>query len=118
MRMWGLDPVCLCRKHLLGEHSEIHKHRHNFVKHHKITKRISPIVQIEPENMQRRHDALAVEMVRRRYNHESPYEQPDLSYLLKSERYATISIQNSILDLSSRCPDCKARIENYYGYEV
>ena len=49
MRMWGIDAKLLCKKHLIGEHGEIHKHRHNFVKQHKITKRISPIVQIEPE---------------------------------------------------------------------
>ena len=58
MRMWGIDPKFLCQKHLIGEHGEIHKHRHNFVKKHKITKRITPIVQIEPENMQKRHEDL------------------------------------------------------------
>jgi hypothetical protein len=27
MMMWMIDPVLLCRKHLLGEHGEIHKFR-------------------------------------------------------------------------------------------
>lgn len=108
--MWGIDPSYLCKKHLIGEHGEIHKHRHNFIKKHKITKRISPIVQIEPENMQKRHDELANEMIKRGYNHNSPYEQPDISYLPINERYAKIDIINSINDLSNRCPECKKRL--------
>lgn len=106
MRMWGINPKFLCKKHLLGEHGEIHKHRHNFVKQHKISKRISPIVQIAPEQMEVRHNELAVEMVRRGYNHQSPYEQPDLSYLKNEERYAEIDIDISIRDLTLRCEDC------------
>lgn len=30
MRMWMIDPKLLCRKHLLGEHNEIHKHLPSF----------------------------------------------------------------------------------------
>ena len=111
MRMWGINPKFLCKKHLLGEHGEIHKHRHNFVKHHRITKRITPIVQIEPENMEKRHNELAEEMLNRGYNHHSPYELPDLSYLQDFERYAKIDVQNSIKDLSERCPECAERIK-------
>ena len=112
MRMWGISPKLLCRNHLLGEHNEIHKHKHNFVKKHSISKRIKPIVQIEPENMKKRHDELAQEMINRGYSHKSPYEQPDLSHLKDDERYANINIDNSIKDLTQRCPDCSKRI-NY-----
>ena len=35
MRMWMISPEWLCRKHLIGEHGEIHKH-------HSIAKRIAP----------------------------------------------------------------------------
>ncbi len=111
MRMWGIDPSLLCKQHLLGEHGEIHKHRHNFVKKHKITKRISPVVQIEPENMQIRHDELALEMLKRGYNHNSPYEQPDISYLKSDERYATIDKNISISDLTNRCPECTKNLK-------
>ena len=24
MRQWNIDPHCMCRKHLLGEHTEMH----------------------------------------------------------------------------------------------
>ena len=110
MRMWGINPKLLCRQHLLGEHNEIHKHRHNFVKKHSISKRISPVVQIEPENMKKRHDELVNEMIARGYKHNSPYEQPDLTHLKPDERYATINVDNSINDLINRCPECKKKL--------
>ena len=113
MRMWGIDPKYLCKNHLLGEHNEIHKHKHNFEKKHSIKNRIHPVVQIEPDNMGKRHDELAKEMVLRNYKHNSPYVQPDLSYLNDVERYAKINIENSINDLCDRCPECEKRLKNY-----
>jgi len=110
--MWMVDPKVLCNKHLLGEHGEIHKHRHNFVKQHSIAKRISPVVQIEPSSMQSRHDVLAKEMLRRGMNHQSPFVQPSVAYLPVGERLAVVDIQNSLNDLSNRCPECKERIGN------
>lgn len=112
MRMWCINPELLCKNHLLGEHGEIHKHKHNFEKKHRITNRISPVVQIEPESMKKRHDELAAEMIKRGYNHESPYEQPDLSYLKDEERYAKVDVNISYSDLISRCPECAKRINN------
>ena len=105
MRMWMIDPSLLCRRHLLGEHGEIHKHRHNFVKHHSVSGRVSPIVLIEPASMQSRHDELAAEMVRRGYNHASPYVLPDLSYLGELAN-AKADIDYNLRDLCERCKDC------------
>lgn len=110
--MWCINPKLLCKNHLLGEHGEIHKHRHNFVKKHKISNRITPVVQIEPESMEKRHAELAAEMVERGYNHSSPYEQPDLSYLNDNERYAKVDLNVSYSDLINRCPECAKRINN------
>lgn len=112
MRMWMISPELLCKKHLLGEHFEIHKHKHNFVKHHSIDKRISPVVQIEPSSMEIRHNQLVKEMKRRNYNHNSPYEMPDISYLPIWQREAKVDLDNSFKDLCERCPDCKLRIQN------
>lgn len=111
MRMWMIDPRMLCRKHLLGESNEIHKHKHNFEKHHSIAGRISPIVLIEPENMKKRHDELAEEMIARGYNHQSQYEQPDLSYYPDGQRYAKVDLEYNLADLMARCPECAKRIE-------
>jgi len=60
--------------------------------------------------METRHDELAVEMIRRGYNHHSPFEQPDISYLNDSERLANVDIYVSIADLLNRCPECSKRI--------
>ncbi len=111
MRMWMIDPVLLCNKHLVGEHGEIHKHKHNFVKKHKIAGRISPIVQIELEQMKRRHDELAKEMDRRKSgSHKSQYEQPNLSHLKREEIYAKSNLHYNILDLCIRCKNCRKNI--------
>lgn len=110
MRMWMVNPEILCRQHLLGEHGEIHKHRHNFVKHHSIAKRII-MGQIEPESMWTRHDELSQEMLNRGYNHNSPYEMPDLSYLSSRERYFIIDRKISLQALLDRCPNCKKRYD-------
>jgi Pyrimidine dimer DNA glycosylase len=106
-----IDPKLLCNKHLIGEHGEIHKHWHVFVKQYRINKRISPIVQIEPQSMQDRHDALADEMLRRGMNHKSPYIQPDISYLPEHQRYAHVDMQYNLRDLMNRCCACMRRIQ-------
>ena len=111
MRMWMISPGLLCNKHLIGEHGEIHKHRHNFVKKHSISGRLSPIVQIEPSSMEKRHDELTLEMEKRfnkKYN--SLYIIPDLSYLPIEQRLAKVDIDVSIKDLIERCPDCRKKI--------
>jgi hypothetical protein len=78
--MWMVEPKTLCRHHLLGEHFELHKFRHVFVKKQDVSTRIKRN-QIFPKLMKQRHDELANEMIRRGYNHNSPYEQPDVSYI-------------------------------------
>jgi hypothetical protein len=105
-----VDPKLLCRKHLLGEHNEIHKHRHVFVKQWSVSKRISGN-QIEPLSMKERHDSIANEMLNRGYNHKSPFEQPDISYLPDHEKYYTVNVLSSHEDLKSRCQACKLLAE-------
>jgi len=97
-----LDPRIMCKKHILGEHGEIHKHRHNFVKKHSIKGRIFPIVQIEPASMKKRHDELAKYL-----NHKSEYEMPDISHLPHNQREAKVDKNISISDLSERCEVCR-----------
>lgn len=108
MRMWMCNPKILCRQHLLGEHNELHKHRHNFVKQHKMDGRIG---QIEPKSMKKRHDELVSEMLRRGYNHQSPYEQPDTSYLPNM----IINREEALKDLLNRCKECKERYNQLKG---
>ena len=105
MRMWMVNPRIMCRKHLLGEHGELHKFLHNWVKHHSITGRIERN-SIEPLAYKTRHDMLAREMIRRGYNHQSPLEQPDFSYLPLPQRKAKVDTEASTWLLITRCPEC------------
>jgi hypothetical protein len=104
--MWMVEAKMLCNRHLLGEHGEIHKHRHVFVKGYKIEGRKG---QIEPASMGSRHDELVREMFRRGMQHKSPYSQPDLSgYDLTG---FVVDRSASLADLIGRCQDCKERTE-------
>lgn len=103
MRMWHKRLVpYLSNQRLIGVHGELHKHRHNFVKHHSVTGRIYPIVHIEPDRMEETHDFVVSEMLRRGMNHNSPYTQPDVSYLPADEQYARIDYYIDVQDLVER----------------
>ena len=103
-----VNPAFLCRQHLLGEHNEIHKHRHNFVKGHRIKGRIE-INAVEPMAMQARHDELVEEMIIRGYKHKSPYEQPNLDKYSDEDREAKVDKESSLKMLVDRCQMCKIR---------
>lgn len=115
MRMWMIEPKLLCMKHLLGEHGEIHKHRHNFVKGHSIAGRIKGNA-VEPMSMKDRHDKLEAEIVRRaieagRKPPCSPFEQPDLSAYSDEHRNYKINVEDARELLINRCECCKRRHE-------
>ena len=100
------DPRTLCRRHLLGEHGELHKHRHVFEKKYSIAGRTG---QIEPRAMETRHDELAAEMLQRGYNHNSPYDQPDLTgYDLTGH---TVARDEALRELLRRCDACRERLD-------
>ncbi|PID52237.1 MAG: pyrimidine dimer DNA glycosylase [Candidatus Moraniibacteriota bacterium] len=78
MRIWDIHPRYLCRKHLLGEHRELHGlwniiTKHGCVggyAHHPETKRW-----IGKEGaLYKRHELLVKEMKKRGYNHNSPLD--------------------------------------------
>ena len=112
MRMWMVSPKLLCNKHLIGEHGEIHKHRHTFIKKHSIKGRLHPFVAIEPKNMLKRHDDLVREMVRRNFNHNSPFIMPNLDHLTKEDLNAKVDLDYNLKDLADRCSNCAKRIRN------
>jgi len=111
MRMWMIEPKTLCDNHLLGEHAERHKHRHSFVKGHRMDGRKG---QIEPLAMKKRHDELAAEMLARGMHHNSPYAMPDLSYLSDEIRTMTVDPFESSISLWSRCEECYERARDFW----
>lgn len=125
MRMFGFTKsnqkniIFLCDRHLMGVHGEIHKHRHNFVKQHKIDGRFRDgDIQISPKNMQIEHDIAAEEIDRRAAirgsgGHRSPFEQPSISYLPKWQQEIEVDNDMAIQKLILKCPNCKERYEKY-----
>lgn len=112
-RMWMIEPECLCRKHLLGEHNEIHKAMGGIAKKKSIKGYVTDTVCLEPLSFESRHDELVKEFEKRSYNHKSPIKEVDLSYLPKSHIKAKVNPSKSLQELIHRCPDCKKRIESF-----
>lgn len=101
-----VNPVGMCRQHLLGEHLEIHM----FVKSVLKDKNLHGFVTnncLEFGSLKLRHDDLVVEMASRGYKHSSPLEQPstELFYLINSRIDRGLSLQL----LHSRCLECLDR---------
>ena len=78
MRVWDIHPKHLCRKHLLGEHRELHGLWNILTKHggkggysnHPETKRWVG----KTLALYNRHEALVREMEKRGYKHHSPLD--------------------------------------------
>jgi Pyrimidine dimer DNA glycosylase len=100
MRMWMVDPRRMCRKHLLGEHVELHMLVGTLRRGRSIAGFLAKRL-VEPRSIERRHTALASEMVRRGYRHASPLQQPP-----RAPR-GTVDRAVSAVELARRCPACK-----------
>lgn len=106
MRMWGILPAALCRKHLLASHLETHM----FLGAIRKGKSIDGYIRgglVEVHNIIRSHDELVEEMLARGYNHKSPLEGTELLW-----HAGQIDPQRSMTDLCDRCPACFIRIHN------
>ncbi len=76
MRVWDIHPKHLCRKHLLGEHRElhglwniltVHKGKGGYSRHPETLRWVG-----KQKALYNRHQALVAEMLRRGYQHRSP----------------------------------------------
>ncbi len=100
MRMWTVPPRTMCRKHLLGEHVEIHMAAASL----KLGKSVDGFITrglLELRSLRTRHDQLVAEMVRRGYRHASPLGRVPLRTEGKVDRRRTA------LDLAVGCPECR-----------
>jgi hypothetical protein len=101
MRMWMVDPKKMCRKHLLGEHVEIHMMAGSLIRNRSIDGFLDRGL-LEPQNALRRHDALVAEMEARGYRHGSP-----LPAFPACKRIGRVSQERSEAELAARCPECR-----------
>lgn len=104
MRMWRIEPALLCRQHLLGGHVETHMAVGTIARGTTLGRFITDGL-IETAAIQHEHDALAEEMLRRGYRHNSPMQYFDTLGLGRVD--SNVSRQ----ELIHRCPECRARIE-------
>lgn len=105
MRMWNVSPPLMCRKHLLGEHVEMHM----FLGSLRLDKRLDGYIRtglVEVHNIKRRHDELVQEMISRGYCHKSPMED---SPLLATAGF--VDRKRSLEDLQFRCTECRRRTQ-------
>jgi hypothetical protein len=114
VRMWLVRPIIMCRKHLLGEHVELHMLCGYLARGKSITGWINNNC-LEPESIMTRHAELVSEMVRRCYKHHSPIPEPDLSYLPYEQREHLIDTGLALEDLLSRCSECRERFNKFGG---
>lgn len=116
MRMWMLDPRLLCRKHLLGEHNELHMLAGSLARGIRLDGFAAKGL-LEPRAMLERHDSLAREMLRRGYAHRSLL--PDCTAALAgypaAVREGRVDREASARELASRCEECARRMVGEEG---
>lgn len=111
MRMWMIDPSLMCRKHLLGEHVEIHMLLGALKKGRSIQGFLDRGL-LEPQNLKARHDDLVSEMLSRSWSHSSPIDkQPNGAPVGHVDR------TESAKELMNRCEECCPRIEMGNQYD-
>lgn len=110
MRMWGVPPGMLCRRHLLGEHVEMHMFAGCISRGRCIEGYIRGGL-VDVGRIRERHDALAAEMVSRGYRHESPLDWPEGG----PRTGGSVDVDVNMLELSLRCSECASRMAGREG---
>jgi Pyrimidine dimer DNA glycosylase len=108
MRMWNISPKLMCRKHLLGEHVEMHM----FFGTLNLGKRLDGYIcsgLVEVHNIKRRHDELVQEMLRMGYCHNSPIADSPLLI-----RMGVVNVERSSEELQFRCAESRRRIQETF----
>jgi hypothetical protein len=108
MRMWMVNPKIMCRKHLLGEHVELHM----FVGTILLNKALTGCVEnglVEVHNIKSRHASLVDEMEFRGMKHKSPLKD------FTEEHLGEVDRESSLEDLLSHCPECLSKFQSLKG---
>lgn len=94
--MWGVKPKFLCRKHLLGEHVEMHQEVGTLKNHphgEAVVKGHARKKQIDTSLIKERHEELVEEMERRGMSHESPLKYED------EKNLGSVNVEANLEDL-------------------
>ena len=101
MRMWMVDPSLMCRRHLLGEHVEIHMLVGTLLRNKSIAGFVENNL-IEVHSIRARHSELVREMDRRGMTHRSPLPK------FRSRKLGKVDPRTNLAELARRCKDCRA----------
>lgn len=115
MRMWLCDPKILCRKHLLGEHLEMHMFIGTLNKGKKIDGFLENNL-FEPTSLFQRHEDLKDEMKNRGYNHKSNICESHCYSVLdlpKEKQNWKVDKDMALKELLDRCPECHSRFNEF-----
>ncbi len=100
MRMWMVNPRLMCRKHLLGEHVELHMLA-ACMRREMSLKGFFDNRLIETHSVIRRHEQLVREMKRRGFRHASPLEN------VPRRRGGRVDRRANLAELARRCQHCR-----------
>lgn len=110
MRMWMVNPKIMCRKHLLGEHTEIHM----FVGCINRKMNLKGYMEnnlLDFKSLHKRHDELAMELKERGYKHKSDLLKIKVDTKKLKYSKSKVNKEKSLQDLLNRCDDCKKRYD-------
>lgn len=108
-----VDPKYLCRKHLLGEHLEMHMFVGTLKKKISIKGYLENNL-LEPLSLETRHNDLASEMHRRGMNHKTPLLSVNdyIKHLTENELIHKIDKSKAMNDLITRCEECNKNFQH------
>ncbi len=108
MRIWDVEPSLLCRKHLLGEHRELHavwailtQGKRGYANHPETLRWHGRLAALY-----RRHEALVAEMTQRGYRHATPLDVLLAQGLEVQDQYVDTLAQQVALLRAKGC-DCR-----------
>lgn len=109
MRVWDIEPKYLCRKHLLGEHRELHglwniltKHqaKGGYSKHPETLRWVG-----KTRALYERHEALVREFTKRGYQHHTPLDKKLAKGKKGQDEYINTLKEQKVLLKAKPC-DC------------
>lgn len=103
--MWLTDPKQMCRRHLMGEHVELHMLAGTLRRKKSIQGYINKHL-VEPTEIVNRHQQLAEEITRRGYNHKSPLTHDEVPLGRWQQYIDVIDNGDSERELRRRCKNC------------
>lgn len=118
MRLWCVDTVIMCRKHLLGEHVELHMMIGSIKKNKNIDGYLAKGL-IDISKIITRHKEIVKEMRARNYSHKSEIDLDDkitvIEYFCSIDFCGFIDTNKNLNTLLNRCEECRKQHDTMKG---